>query len=108
MKEFKERITERLYLRPIRLTDADAMYDYGHRPEVARLAGFPANQSVEECQNFIQMDLDKTEEEVRQRIYAICLKDQDRLMGRLILRKKLNQIFLKLAMSCIQICGDKD
>ena len=59
MKEFKERITERLYLRPIRLTDADAMYDYRHRPEVARLAGFPANQSVEECQNFIQIDLVK-------------------------------------------------
>ncbi|HEM3560487.1 TPA: GNAT family N-acetyltransferase [Streptococcus suis] len=96
MKEFKERITERLYLRPIRLMDADAMYDYGHRPEVARLAGFPANQSVEECQNFIQMDLDKMEEEVRQRIYAICLKDQDRLMGTVNFAKEIEPDILEI------------
>ena len=96
MKEFKERITERLYLRPVRITDAEAMYDYGHRPEVASLAGFPVNQSVEECQQFIQMDLDKMDEAVRKRIYAICLKGQDRLMGTVSFAKEIKPDILEI------------
>ena len=81
MNEFVSLETERLVLRPVRLSDAEAMYDYGHRPEVAQLAGFPVNQSVEECRSFIQMDFEKAGDETRQRIYAICLKGQDCLMG---------------------------
>ncbi|MGT2753577.1 GNAT family N-acetyltransferase [Streptococcus ovis] len=96
MKEFKERITERLYLRPVRLMDAETMYDYGHRPEVARLAGFPVNQSAEECQQFIQMDLNKTDEAVLQRIYAICLKGQDRLMGTVSFAKEIKPDILEI------------
>lgn len=96
MKEFKELLTERLCLRPIRLADAEAMYDYGHRPEVASLAGFPVNQSVEECKQFIQMDLDKTDEAVRQRIYAICLKGQDRLMGTVSFVKEIKSDILEI------------
>ncbi|MGT2755744.1 GNAT family N-acetyltransferase [Streptococcus ovuberis] len=96
MKEFKELITERLHLRPIRLTDAEAMYDYGHRPEVARLAGFPVNQSIEECQHFIQMDLNKAGDDVRQRIYAICLKNEDRLMGTVNFAKEIEPDILEI------------
>lgn len=89
MNEFVSLETERLVLRPVRLSDAEAMYDYGHRPEVAQLAGFPVNQSVEECRSFIQMDLEKAGDETRQRIYAICLKGQDRLMGTVNFAKKI-------------------
>lgn len=96
MKEFKELATKRLSLRAIRLTDAEAMYDYGHRPEVACLASFLANQSVEECQQFIKMDLDKTDEAVRQRIYAICLKGQDRLMGTVSFAKEIKSDILEI------------
>ncbi|EHI70329.1 GNAT family N-acetyltransferase [Streptococcus ictaluri] len=88
--------TERLSLRPVRLSDAEAMYEYGHCPEVARLAGFPVNQSVEECQAFIEMDLDKKGDAVRQRIYAICLKGKDRLMGTVNFAKAITSDILEI------------
>lgn len=96
MNEFEKMDTKRLTLRPIRLSDAEAMYDYGHRPEVARLAGFPVNQSVEECQSFIQMDLDKSGYETKQRIYAICLKGQDKLMGTVNFAKAVKSDILEI------------
>ncbi|WP_244295478.1 GNAT family N-acetyltransferase [Streptococcus halichoeri] len=96
MNEFEKMTTARLTLRPVRMSDAEAMYDYGHRPEVARLAGFPVNQSIEECQNFIQLDLSKKGQAVRQRIYAICLKGQDRLMGTVNFAKAIKHDVLEI------------
>lgn len=96
MKEFETLDTKRLTLRPVVLSDAEAMYDYGHRLEVARLAGFPVNQSVAECRDFIQMDLAKTGEATRQRIYAICLKGQDHLMGTVNFAKEIKPDILEI------------
>lgn len=96
MNEFVRLDTERLVLRPVRLSDAEAMYDYGHRPEVARLAGFLVNQSVEECQQFIQTDLDKTGDATRQRIYAICLKGKDELIGTVNFAKTITSDILEI------------
>lgn len=96
MREFKRLETKHLTLRPVALSDAEAMYDYGHRPEVARLAGFPVNQSIDECREFIQMDLAKKGEVTRQRIYAICLKGQDRLMGTVNFAKEIKSDILEI------------
>lgn len=73
--------TERLFLRPIQLTDAPAIFDYGQSVKVARLAGFPVNQSLEEVRTFIEQDLQKPEEQSHLRIYAICLKGDGRVIG---------------------------
>lgn len=88
--------TERLILRPIEITDAPAIFDYGHRVEVARLAGFPANQSLEECRSFIEQDLQKPEEQARLRIYVICLKDLGNVIGTVNFTKEIEKDILEI------------
>lgn len=83
--------TERLFLRPIQLTDAPAIFDYGQRVEVARLAGFPVNQSLEEVRTFIEQDLQKSEEQAHLRIYAICLKGDGRVIGTVNFTKEIEE-----------------
>lgn len=83
--------TERLLLRRIQPTDAPAMFDYGQRVEVASLAGFPVNQSLEEVRAFIEQDLQKAEEQACLRIYAICLKGDGRMIGTVNFTKEIEE-----------------
>lgn len=84
-----EIVSKRLKLRPICLADAKDMYDYGHQEKVATLAGFPANQSIEECEDLIRRDLQKSGQQKKQRIWGLCLKGEDKLIGTINFTKEV-------------------
>ena len=51
---YREVETERLYLRPVTLEDAPAMFEYASDETVTRYT-FPTNQSLEETRNNIAL-----------------------------------------------------
>ena len=61
--------TERLVLRPWRVTDAEACYEYAKDPRVGPIAGWPVHTSVENSRQVIRDVLSAPE------TYAIVLKE---------------------------------
>ena len=67
--------TERLILRPWRLTDAEALYEVAKDPRVGSQAGWPPHTSVEESREIIK------EVFMHEGIYAVCEKGANRVIG---------------------------
>ncbi|MDQ0221530.1 GNAT family N-acetyltransferase [Streptococcus moroccensis] len=81
--------TDRLYLRPLIPEDAPAMFAYGRLPEVAKLGGFPVNQSLVEVQTMIANDQTKSGNDLKLRIYAILDKATKQMIGTINFNQKV-------------------
>jgi len=78
LEKFKEKeclVTERLYLRHWRQSDAAAMFSYCQDPDVGPIAGWPPHKSVEESRDVINNVLNGKE------AYAICFRETDEPVG---------------------------
>jgi len=68
--------TERLILRPVRMTDAEDMYAYSKDPHVGPNAGWQPHSCLSETKDIIRhVFLD------RPGVWGICLKEEDKLIG---------------------------
>lgn len=67
--------TDRLILRPWRLSDAPALYSLARDPAIGPIAGWPPHESVEESAGVITAVLSAPE------TYAAVLKDAGKLVG---------------------------
>lgn len=67
--------TNRLILRPWQESDAQQLYEYAKDPEVGPAAGWPVHTSVENSRQIIREVLAVPEN------YAVCLKEQNLLIG---------------------------
>lgn len=74
--------TERLVLRSLALSDAEAMFEYHSDPEVTRFVHFGPAQSIEDTRTVIGELLNEIA--LRQGfVYAVALRDSDKLIGTL-------------------------
>ncbi len=72
--------TERLLLRKIAITDADAMFDYAHRPEVTTYLLWQPHKDMEHTLSYLRL----LQERYRAGLFkdwAIVLKDTNRMIG---------------------------
>lgn len=88
--------TDRLYLRPVRLDDAPALYDYGRRPEVAQLAGFPVNQSLAEVETFINQNLQATARDRAKAIFVLEHKASHQVIGTINFNQRIARHILSM------------
>lgn len=70
-----ELYTERLILRPWKVSDAEDLYRYAKDPAVGPAAGWPAHTSVENSREIIRTVLSAPE------TYAVCLKEDNVAIG---------------------------
>lgn len=69
--------TQRLLLRPWRISDAEDLFIFASSPEVGPAAGWPPHTSIENSRNIIQNILSAPN------TFAVVLKDIDRAVGSL-------------------------
>lgn len=67
--------TERLILRPWKLSDAEELYRYARDPRVGPIAGWPPHTSIQNSREIIQDVLSAPE------TYAVVLKETERPVG---------------------------
>ena len=67
--------TQRLILRPWKLSDAESLYKYAHDPKVGPIAGWPVHTSVENSREIIKTVLSAPE------TYAAVLKETNEPIG---------------------------
>lgn len=72
--------TERLMLRPWRMSDAESLYEFAKNPAIGPMAGWPPHTSVEESRSTIQNVLNGAE------CYAICERGVGKAIGCIELR----------------------
>lgn len=68
-------LTERLILRPWKLTDAEYLYQYAKEPEVGATAGWKAHPDISYSRQIIEKDYSASE------VYAVCRKEDDHPIG---------------------------
>ena len=68
-------VTERLYLRNWRDSDAEAMFSYCTDPDVGPIAGWPPHKDIDESRYIIKNVLNSKE------AFAICLRETDEPIG---------------------------
>lgn len=67
--------TDRLFLRPWTIEDAESLYKYAKDPAVGPIAGWPVHTSVDNSREIIKKVLSADE------TYAVCLKEDNRAIG---------------------------
>lgn len=67
--------TERLWLRPWRVEDAEDLYRYASDPAVGPIAGWPPHTDVQNSRDIIERVLSAPE------TYAVCLKEDGKPIG---------------------------
>ena len=72
--------TERLVLRPLEISDAEAVYEYARKPEVAEHVIFEAHRSIEDAYTFIRQVL-QWREEGSNVVFGITLRPANILIG---------------------------
>lgn len=70
-----ELFTQRLILRPWKLSDAERLYQYAKNPNIGPVAGWPAHTSIENSREIIQTVFAQEE------TYAVCLKTDHAAIG---------------------------
>lgn len=68
--------TQRLLLRPVKLTDAEDMYEYSKNPDVGPNAGWAPHTCLAETKEIIRSVFLN-----RSGVWGICLKEDDRIIG---------------------------
>lgn len=74
-------VTKRLVLRPLKSSDAEAMYEYAKTDEVGPKAGWTPHKTVQESLHIVQYMMNSNE------VWAITLRDNDTLIGTIGLHK---------------------
>ena len=72
--------TKRLILRPIALTDKEAVFEYAKNPDVGPNAGWKPHEDISESEKFIEYCI-KKREFGQPGNYAIVLKEEDKMIG---------------------------
>ena len=73
-------LTPRLVLRPVRMSDADDMYEYSRDPEVARHVLWEAHRSVHQTREYIRY-LIRQYRNASPSTFAIALRDTGKVIG---------------------------
>ena len=73
-------LTPRLTLRPVRMSDAEDMYEYSRDPEVARHVLWDAHTSVHPTRNYIRF-LIRQYRNAAPGTFAIALRDSGKVIG---------------------------
>lgn len=73
--------TKRLILRPFRPTDLDDFYRYASVEGVGEMAGWKHHESMDETRKILNFFIDNDN------VFAICLKENDRVIGSLGVEK---------------------
>ncbi len=72
--------TERLILRPVRMTDAQDLYEYSRDPEVARHVLWDAHRSIHQTRAYIRFLL-RQYRSAAPGTFVIALRDTDKVIG---------------------------
>jgi RimJ/RimL family protein N-acetyltransferase len=72
--------TKRLLLRPIKVTDKEAVFSYAKDPKVGPLAGWEPHQSIDDSLKFIEYAIRKREYG-QPGVYAMVLKETNEMVG---------------------------
>lgn len=73
-------LTPRLTLRPVRMSDAEDMYEYSRDPEVARHVLWDAHTSIHQTRNYIRF-LIRQYRNASPGTFAIALRDSGKVIG---------------------------
>lgn len=73
-------LTPRLALRPVRMSDAEDLYEYSRDPEVARHVLWDAHQSIHQTRNYIRF-LIRQYRNAAPSTFAIALRDSGKVIG---------------------------
>lgn len=73
-------LTPRLTLRPVRMSDAEDLYEYSRDPEVARHVLWDAHQSIHQTRNYIRF-LIRQYRNAAPSTFAIALRDSGKVIG---------------------------
>jgi len=73
-------LTPRLTLRPVRMSDAEDMYEYSRDPEVARHVLWDAHTSIHQTRNYIRY-LIRQYRNASPGTFAIALRDSGKVIG---------------------------
>ena len=73
-------LTPRLTLRPVRMSDAEDMYEYSRDPEVARHVLWDAHTSIHQTRNYIRY-LIRQYRNAAPGTFAIALRDSGKVIG---------------------------
>jgi ribosomal-protein-alanine N-acetyltransferase len=73
--------TERLVLRPLAMTDDEAIYAYSSDPEVAKYVSFDTATSIEDARIFLHTTLENYAKGTDPSSFGIVLKDEMKLVG---------------------------
>jgi len=71
----KTLVTQRLIIRPLKLSDIEAFYQYAKKPNIGPSAGWKPHESKEESFAILKMMIKDSE------VWAITLKESDVLIG---------------------------
>ena len=106
--ELPERIeTERLVLRVRTVADAEDIFDYASRPEVAYPAGFPPVKSLEDEIYYLEHILpERNQKDKLPAGYGIVVKGRIRSSALLISTIVTKTMYWRLAIPCTQTIGD--
>ena len=73
-------LTPRLTLRPVRMSDAEDMYEYSRDPEVARHVWWDAHRSIHQTRGYIRFLL-RQYRNASPGTFAIALRDSGKVIG---------------------------
>ncbi|MBP3646031.1 MAG: GNAT family N-acetyltransferase [Clostridia bacterium] len=73
-------LTQRLVLRPVRMSDAEDMYEYSRDPEVARHVLWDAHRSIHQTREYIRFLL-RQYRNASPGTFAIALRDSGKMIG---------------------------
>ena len=73
-------LTQRLVLRPVRMSDAEDMYEYSRDPEVARHVLWDAHRSIHQTREYIRF-LIRQYRNAAPGTFAIALRDSGKVIG---------------------------
>lgn len=88
--------TSRLLLRELQFRDVMDIFDYAQQKDIVDMSGMRLHTSIEMTKNYIKYELKKSE------TLAIVLKETDRVIGTVSLRRQYNDSGLDIRLiSCI-------
>lgn len=71
----KTLVTERLIIRPLKISDVDDFYQYSKKPNIGPMAGWKPHENIEESFNILRLMIKENE------VWAITLKSKDQMIG---------------------------
>ncbi|MBR1988478.1 MAG: GNAT family N-acetyltransferase [Clostridia bacterium] len=73
--------TERLIVRKLSLSDAEDIFEFAVDPDTGPRAGWQPHKDIEETKSLINMWIDRYDQDIEQRNFAIILKSNNKMIG---------------------------